>query len=95
MNDVFLMCILSLATVPVLTPAQSQTAAFDTAIDGIIFGGLPFKALTTLADFQQKLGKPGSVRTQPVENRHTSETDVVHHFDYRGLALDLYEITPR
>jgi len=47
MNEVLLMCILSLATVPGLRPAQSQTAAFDTAIDGIIFGGFLFKSFSS------------------------------------------------
>jgi len=93
MKHILLIHVLLLIRIPSAIPAQSQASSFDTAIDGIIFGGLPFKGLVTLADFQQRLGKPVSVTTKQVENPHNSDKDAIHKLVYRGLVLDLYEIT--
>jgi len=78
---------------PAATPAQGDTASFQSAIDDAIFASLPFNRPQTLEDLQERLGKPLSIKTVQVVNRHTFEKDAMHQLIYPDLTLDLYETT--
>jgi hypothetical protein len=73
--------------------AQEQLSSTEKAINDLIYEGLPFNNLTTLADFEKKLGKPRSANRETIPNSHSGNTDLIHYLSYDGLALKLYEST--
>jgi hypothetical protein len=93
MKHISLITVLLLAGVLGQVFAQAPLSITEQAINDLIYQGLPFKGLGTLADFEKMIGKPRSARKEVVANPHNGDADGIHYLSYQGLTLKLYEAT--
>ena len=61
------------------------------AVDEILYKGLPFSRIVSRDQLEQRFGKAASSEKKPVSNPHTGRSDTIYRLVFKGLIVDSYE----